>query len=151
MHCVCINRFHEFNFLTSSPVKSNTEEWWEAQLLRYLAVLLQVVVQDLRVGLLVRCQDVHEGGGGIAGRSRGVDGSCAPQRRRQAEGSRRRAGVETLLVKRLQRPSQSGRWEQRQLWIVSNNNNNRSCEQEKMHLPASLCKQILKYLALLCC
>lgn len=46
---------------------------------RYLSVLLQVVVQDLRVGLLVRCQDVHEGGWGVGSSSRGVDGSPAAQ------------------------------------------------------------------------
>lgn len=50
-----------------------------------LSVLLQVVVQNLRVGLLVRCQDVHEGGRGVASGSRGVDGSPAPQSRGQAE------------------------------------------------------------------
>lgn len=44
----------------------------------YLSVLLQVVVQDLRVGLLVWCQDVHEGGRGIASSSRRIDGSPAP-------------------------------------------------------------------------
>lgn len=68
-----------------------------------------MVVQDLGVGLLVRRQDVHKGSGGVAGRSRRVDGSCAPQRRRQAEGSRRRAGVETLLVKRLQTTERVGK------------------------------------------
>lgn len=50
-----------------------------------LSVLLQVVVQDLRMGLLVWCQDVHEGGRGIASGSRGVDRSPAPQSRGQAE------------------------------------------------------------------
>lgn len=50
-----------------------------------LSVLLQVVVQNLRVGLLVRCQNVHEGGRSVAGRGRGVDGTAAPQRRGQAE------------------------------------------------------------------
>lgn len=44
-----------------------------------LSVLLQVVVQNLRVGLLVRRQDVHEGGRGVASGSRGVDGSPATQ------------------------------------------------------------------------
>lgn len=68
-----------------------------------LSVLLQVVVQNLRVGLLVRCQDVHEGGRGVASGGRGVDGSSAPQSRGQAERSCWRASVETLLLKRLLR------------------------------------------------
>ncbi len=68
----------------------------------YLSVLLQVVVQNLRVGLLMRCQDVHEGGRGVASGSRGVDGSPAPQSRGQTERSCWRASVETLLLKRLQ-------------------------------------------------
>lgn len=66
-----------------------------------LSVLLQVVMQNLRVGLLVRCQDVHEGCRGVASGSRGVDGSSAPQSRGQAEGSCWRASMETLLLKRL--------------------------------------------------
>lgn len=44
-----------------------------------LSILLQVVMQNLRVGLLVWRQDVHEGGRSIASGSRGVDGSPAPQ------------------------------------------------------------------------
>lgn len=40
-----------------------------------LSILLQVMVQNLRVGLLVWCQDVHEWGWGIASSSWGVDGS----------------------------------------------------------------------------
>lgn len=118
-------------------------------LLRYLAVLLQVVVQDLRVGLLVRRQDVHERSGGVAGRSRGVDGSRAPQGRRQAEGSRRRAGVKTLLVKRLQTRSEGGRWDYCQ--SSEQLKPNAWERRRKMLLPASLCKQTLKYLALPCC
>lgn len=66
-----------------------------------LSILLQVVVQNLRVGLLVRCQDVHEGGRGVASGSRGVDGSPAPQSRGQAERSCWRASMETLLLERL--------------------------------------------------
>lgn len=42
-----------------------------------LSVLLQVMVQNLRMGLLVRCQDVHERGRGVARGGRGVDGSPA--------------------------------------------------------------------------
>lgn len=68
---------------------------------RYLSILLQVVVQNLRMGLLVRCQDVHEGSWGVASSSRGVDGSSASQSRGQAERSCWRASVETLLLKRL--------------------------------------------------
>lgn len=67
----------------------------------YLAVLLQVVVQNLRVGLLVRCQDVHVGGWSVASGRRGVDGPAGPQRRGEAERSCWRPGVETLLLKRL--------------------------------------------------
>lgn len=66
-----------------------------------LAILLQVVVQNLRVGLLVRGQDVHEGGWSVAGGSRGVDGPTGPQRRGEAERSSRRPGMETLLFERL--------------------------------------------------
>lgn len=57
-----------------------------------------MVVQDLRVGLLVRCQDVHEGGWSITSRSWGVDGTTAAQGRGQAEGSCRCTSVETLLL-----------------------------------------------------
>lgn len=60
-----------------------------------------MVVQNLRVGLLVWSQDVHEGGRGVARRGRGVDGASAAQGRGQAEGSRWRPSVETLLLKRL--------------------------------------------------
>ena len=67
----------------------------------YLCFLLQVVVQDLRVLLLVRRQDVHEGGLGVAGGGRRVDGAPTAQGRGQAEGGGGRAGVETLLVERL--------------------------------------------------
>lgn len=66
-----------------------------------LSVLLQVVVQDLGVGLLMRSQDVHEGSWGVAGCGWRVDGSPTAQGRGQAEGRRRRASVETLLLKRL--------------------------------------------------
>lgn len=66
-----------------------------------LSVLLQVVVQNLRMGLLMRCQDVHEGRRSVSGCSRGVDGSSAPQSRGKAERGCWRAGVETLFVKRL--------------------------------------------------
>lgn len=65
---------------------------------QYLSILLQMVVQDLRVGLLVRCQDVHEGGWSITSRSWGVDGTTAAQGRGQAEGSCRCTSVETLLL-----------------------------------------------------
>lgn len=60
-----------------------------------------MVVQNLRMGLLMWSQDVHEGGGGVARRSRGVDGPSAAQGRGQAEGSCWRPSVETLLLKRL--------------------------------------------------
>lgn len=66
-----------------------------------LSVLLQVVVQDLGVGLLVWGEDVHEGGGGVASSSRGVDGTTTPQSRGQAEGGSWCASVETLLIKGL--------------------------------------------------
>lgn len=66
-----------------------------------LSVLLQVVVQDLGVGLLVRGENVHEGGGGVASSSGGVDGTPTPQSRGQAEGGGRCASVETLLIKGL--------------------------------------------------
>ena len=47
----------------------------------HLAILLHVVVQDLGgVGLLVGGQDVHEGGGGVAGGCLGIDGASAAQR-----------------------------------------------------------------------
>ena len=83
----CINRWRK------------TQQQWH---FLYLSVLLQVVVQNLRVGLLVRGQDVHEGGRGVGSGSRGVDGTPAPQSWRQAERSCRRASVETLLIERLQ-------------------------------------------------
>lgn len=60
-----------------------------------------MVVQNLRMGLLMWSQDVHEGGRGIARRSWGVDGSAAAQGGGQAEGSCWRTSVETLLLKRL--------------------------------------------------
>lgn len=69
----------------------------------YLAILLQVVVQNLRVGLLVRGQDVHEGGWSVASGSWGIDGTAGPQRRGDAERSSRRPGMETLLFKRLRK------------------------------------------------
>lgn len=50
-----------------------------------LSVLLQVVVQYLRMSLLVWCQDVHEGGRGVASSSRWVDWSPTPQGRGQAK------------------------------------------------------------------
>lgn len=50
-----------------------------------LSVLLQVVVQNLRVGLLVWCQDMHEWSWSVAGSGRRVDGTPAAQRRGQAE------------------------------------------------------------------
>lgn len=65
----------------------------------YLSVLLQVVVQDLRVGLLMWRQDVHERGRGVASGGRGIDGSPAAQSRGQAERSCWRASMETLLLK----------------------------------------------------
>lgn len=51
----------------------------------HLSVLLQVVVQNLRVGLLVWCQDMHEWSWSVAGSGRRVDGAPAAQRRGQAE------------------------------------------------------------------
>lgn len=66
-----------------------------------LSVLLQVVVQDLGVGLLVWGQDVHEGGRGVARRCGGVDGAPTAQCRGQAERSCWCASMETLLLKRL--------------------------------------------------
>lgn len=69
----------------------------------YLPVLLQVVVEDLRVGLLMRGQDVHEGGGGVRRRRRGVDGAAAAQRRRQVEGGCRGSSVKSLLLEGLLR------------------------------------------------
>lgn len=50
-----------------------------------LPILLQVVVQNLRMGLLVRGQDVHEGGWSIPCSSWGVNGPSTPQSRGQAE------------------------------------------------------------------
>lgn len=47
--------------------------------LHYLAILLQVVVQNLRVGLLVRGQDVHKGGWSVASCSWRVDRTSTPQ------------------------------------------------------------------------
>lgn len=64
-----------------------------------LSVLLQMVVQNLRVGLLVWCQDVHEGGRSVACSGRRIDGSPAAQRRGQAKRSGRCPSVETLLLK----------------------------------------------------
>lgn len=69
----------------------------------YLPILLQVVMQNLGVRLLMGCQDVHEGGWGVRGGSGGVDGAAAAQGRRQVEGGRRGAGVESLLLKGLLR------------------------------------------------
>lgn len=69
--------------------------------MQYLSILLQVVVQNLRVGLLMWCQDVHEGSWGVASSSRRVDWSSAPQSRGQAERSCWRASMETLLLERL--------------------------------------------------
>lgn len=64
---------------------SNTFFKTESQLGLYLSVLLQVVVQYLRMSLLVWCQDVHEGGRGVASSSRWVDWSPTPQGRGQAK------------------------------------------------------------------
>jgi len=69
----------------------------------YLPVLLQVVVEDLRVGLLMRGQDVHERGRGVRRRRRGVDGTAAAQRRRQVEGGCRGSSVKSLLLEGLLR------------------------------------------------
>lgn len=68
----------------------------------YLSILLQVVVQNLRMGLLVWSQDVHEGGRGIARSSWGVDGSSTAQSGGQAERSCWCTSVKTLFLKRLQ-------------------------------------------------
>lgn len=67
----------------------------------YLSILLQVVVQNLRMGLLMWSQDVHEGGRGVACSSWGVDGSSTAQRGGQAERSCWCASVKALLLKRL--------------------------------------------------
>lgn len=45
----------------------------------YLAVLLQVMVQDLGVRLLVGGQDVHEGGGRVGSSCGRIDGPPASQ------------------------------------------------------------------------
>lgn len=58
------------------------------------------MVQHLGVGLLVGRQDVEEGGWGVTGGTAGVQGACAPQGRRQAEG-RGGSRVEALLIKSL--------------------------------------------------
>lgn len=68
----------------------------------YLSILLQVVVQNLRMGLLMWSQDVHEGSRGIARSSWGVDGSSTAQSRGQAERCCWCSSVKTLLLKRLQ-------------------------------------------------
>jgi hypothetical protein len=57
-----------------------------------------MVVQDLREGLLVWCQDVHEGGWSVTSRGWGVDGTTTAQGRGQAEGSCRCGCMETLLL-----------------------------------------------------
>lgn len=75
-------------------------------IISYLSILLQVVVQNLRMGLLMWSQDVHKGGRGIACSGCGVDGSAAAQSGRQAERSGWCASVKSLLLKRLQK----GRW-----------------------------------------
>lgn len=61
------------------------------------------MVEDLRVGLLMRGQDVHEGGGGVCRRRRRVDGAAAAQRRRQVEGGCRGSSVKSLLLEGLLR------------------------------------------------
>lgn len=66
-----------------------------------LPVLLQVVVEDLRVGLLMRGQDVHERGGGVRCRRCRVDGAAAAQCRRQVEGGCRGSSVKSLLLEGL--------------------------------------------------
>lgn len=66
----------------------------------YLSVRRQVMVQQLRVGLLVRWQDVQEGSRGISGSTTRVQGPSSPQRRRQVEG-RWCPCVKALLVKGL--------------------------------------------------
>lgn len=58
-------------------------------------------MQHLGVGLLVGRQDVEEGGWGVTGGTTGVQGACAPQGRRQAEG-RGGSRVEALLIKSLE-------------------------------------------------
>lgn len=72
----------------------------------YLSVLLQVVVQNLRMGLLMRSQDVHEGSRGVARSSRGVDGPSTAQSGGQAERSCWGPSVKTLLLKRLHEEKQ---------------------------------------------
>ena len=90
----CIHQRLAPNILLISLINMEASVW-------YLSILLQVVVQDLGVGLLVRSQDVHEGRGGVASPGGGVDGPPAAQGRGQAEGGGWRASVETLLLKRL--------------------------------------------------
>lgn len=67
----------------------------------YLPVLLQVVVEDLRVGLLMWGQDVHERRGGVRSRRGRVDGATAAQCRRQVEGGRWGSSVKSLLLEGL--------------------------------------------------
>lgn len=66
-----------------------------------LPILLQVVVEDLRVRLLMWGQDVHEGGGGVRRRRCGVDGAATAQRRRQVEGGCWGSSVKSLLLEGL--------------------------------------------------
>lgn len=66
-----------------------------------LPILLQVVVEDLRVGLLMRGQDVHERSGGVCRCRCRVDGAAAAQRRRQIEGGCRGSSVKSLLLEGL--------------------------------------------------
>ena len=66
----------------------------------HLPILLKVVVQHLRMRLLVRRQDMQERGWSVTRGSTRVQGPSRPERRGQAE-RRRRASVESLLVKRL--------------------------------------------------
>lgn len=103
---ICVD---QLNITTGAKVTC-TNKWrqrHQQKHVHYLSILLQVVVQNLRMGLLMRCQDVHEGSWGVARSSRGVDGSSAPQSRRQAERSCWRASMETLLLKRLHEKSKT--------------------------------------------
>lgn len=65
-----------------------------------LSVLSQVMVQQLRVRLLMRRENVQERSRGVTGGSSGIQGPGPAQRRGQTEG-RRRPSVEALLIEGL--------------------------------------------------
>lgn len=91
---------------------------WESWMFRmYLSVLCEVMVQQLRVGLLVRWQDVKEGSRGITRSTSRVQGPSSPQCWRQAE-RRRCPCVEALLVKWLTETERQ--WLKSQIQVSSN-------------------------------